>query len=142
MKKYLSILFISLLIIAGCNGQKSEEAKPKNTNENKAADTDQSTAAFQNIEVVHQGEGVIFTGEAKATNQAIYYKIVQGEKTVLEEKQLKLKEADEWESVEWTVEVTDEMKDNPETPIIHLYGKNKQGEPVNPNYVPVDLYIY
>ncbi|RKQ32608.1 hypothetical protein [Oceanobacillus halophilus] len=125
MKKLLVVLLVSVLL-AGCNSEQANQ--PDNG----------VSLEIRNVDVLVDNDRTALTAEVKASAKKIFYRIEQGESDLLKEQQIDLESA-EWAKIEIEEKLPDESLDKEDPPIIVIYGKDNNGQTVNPNYIPIDI---
>ncbi|WP_339228798.1 hypothetical protein NSQ77_03275 [Oceanobacillus sp. FSL K6-2867] len=99
-----------------------------------------NSVVFQNIDIVSKGNEFVLTGEVIAAEGEFFYIIEQGDKQIFEERRISApQESGDWGKFEIKEQLSNAMIESNDPPILMLYGKNKDGEIVNPNYIPVDI---
>lgn len=142
--KYLMILLVTLLVLVGCGNKGKDDAHtmPKDSEKPKIEEQDESTtqelAEFKEIDVKIENDEVKMTGKANVSNDNLYYSVQQEDKEVYKEKKVVLDGSSTWVSFSVNISIK-EVPDQTGVIVIELYGKDKQGERINPNYIPVDL---
>ncbi|MEC5423636.1 hypothetical protein QGM71_09045 [Virgibacillus sp. C22-A2] len=148
MKHNILLLLMVLLLSACTNNQNETEtetetdsASEANTESEESAEAEETASVnFRNVEVNVDGNQVIMTGEANATEGAIYYTLELEEDLLIEEEKVTLEEGSSvWSTFEIKMTLPVEASESADTFIATLYGKNNNGKVVNPNYIPVDL---
>lgn len=129
MKKSIQLVLILLLLTACGN----DSPKSNNTEENN------EYVAFRNIDIVTINDEVNITGEVKTWNGTFYYYVLAGEETIIDEEKEDNLHKNEWTSFTLSISKSEILALTDEIPHIALYGKNSEGETIDPNYVPIDL---
>lgn len=129
MKKSIQLVLILLLLTACGN----DSPKSNNTEENN------EYVAFRNIDIVTINDEVNITGEVKTWNGTFYYFVLAGEETIIDEEKEDNLHKNEWTSFTLSISKSEILALTDEIPHITLYGKNSEGETIDPNYVPIDL---
>lgn len=146
--KYFMLFFIALTI-AGCGSVNEgddvnqSEAKSSTVSESEPSDANNNiSASFQNLHFRLGVDDVEVTGKAKSTNDEIYYRVEQGEDSIVEETEIKLdKPEDVWDEIDFTFDFTPEMEENEDELFVIIYAKGENEEEINPNYLAVDLNL-
>lgn len=147
MRYVLSLLLVITLI--GCSNSEINQAnhdtediekdKPTENQEDVNEEGDDS-ARFHNVNFLLGIEEVTITGQAKATNNEVFYVVEQGEETIIEETKIPLEHQDEdWTKFEFEFELSKEMESSEDTLVVVLYGKDNQEKKINSNYLPIDF---
>ncbi|WP_164215023.1 hypothetical protein [Virgibacillus sp. YIM 98842] len=128
------LLIIAILFLAACGN--TEESVDEND-----AEQDEAGVDFRNIDVQTEDLEVNVTGQASTDSNEFYYRVEEAGNVILEEARVSLEEAQtDWREFEIMLDLSEKYSNNnEEPPIILLYGKNSEGEMVNPNYIPIDL---
>lgn len=127
------IMIAAALMLAACSDSAEQEVKNNDTEES-------ASVSFRNVDVKTDGNQVHLTGQVSAAEGEFFYKAEQGEEILIEEKHIEAEGGTHGWS-EFSVEITlpDGSAKKEEAPVVTLYGKNKNGKAINPNYVPIDL---
>src|SRR5699024_2313862 len=139
--KYL-ILIASAFILIGCSNDSGKQTETPDTGEEKemTETKDQVAVSFRNVDIKIEDEQALIKGEAKSTNDTFYYQIQQGDTVLVEETEVTLDETHlGWGEFDMELDVTDEMDEHEESPIVVLYVKGNDDTMVNPNYFPIDM---
>lgn len=140
MKKIL-LLFVVMLLLAGC-GSKDEqttETEPK-ADDVPSAGVEDASVQFNNIDITTPDGKIVVKAKAKATNDAFFYTLEYGDQVVVDETKVQLDtDKDGWGSFDLEIDQPADKQTKEQIPIFTFYVKNKAGEMVNPNYVPVDV---
>ena len=146
MKYFLPILMAVLLI--GCSNTNEindshEEVKEDEVAEDQESkEAEEDTARFHGMHFRLGIEDVSVTGKAKATNGEIFYVVEQGEEQLVEETKIPLEDdGDEWTDLEIKFPLTEEMENSEDSLVAIFYGKDDQGEQINPNILPINLNL-
>ncbi|HLR41087.1 MAG TPA: hypothetical protein VK091_05380 [Virgibacillus sp.] len=142
--KYL-ILIASAFLLIGCSNASGKQTETPETEETKdmTETKDQVAASFRNVDIKVENEQALIEGEAKSTNDTFYYQIKQGDSVLVEETEVTLDETNlGWGKFDMELDLTDEMAEHEESPIVMLYVKGKDDTMVNPNYFPIDMTLY
>jgi hypothetical protein len=130
------MLIMIALFLTAC-GDTTEE--PDVENDDPGLD-EMNSVNLRNVDVAAEDLEVVVTGEASAVSDEFYYRVEEEGDVIVEEEHVTLDEPeDDWSEFELTLDLTDKYSNNEEPPVIVLYGKNSEGEMVNPNYIPIDL---
>jgi len=133
--RFIMLIMIALFLTA-C-GDTTEE--PDVENDDPGLD-EMNSVNLRNVDVAAEDLEVVVTGEASAVSDEFYYRVEEEGDVIVEEEHVTLDEPeDDWSEFELTLDLTDKYSNNEEPPVIVLYGKNSEGEMVNPNYIPIDL---
>lgn len=133
--RFLFMIIVAIMLV-GCSSGDNET--PEVNEPNEQADTKSSISVnFRNIEVTMEDFQFHMLGEVNASEDSFYYIIEQGEEVLQEEKKIEL-DQEGWNDFEIDGELPENVVEQSEPPIILLYGKDKNGELVNPNYIPID----
>jgi hypothetical protein len=129
------LLIIAILFLAACGN--TEES----VDENDAEQDEAGSVDFRNIDVQTEDLEVNVTGQASTDSNEFYYRVEEAGDVIMEEARVSLEEAQtDWREFEIMLDLSEKYSNNnEEPPIILLYGKNSEGEMVNPNYIPIDL---
>lgn len=129
------LLIIAILFLAACGN--TEES----VDENDAEQDEAGSVDFRNIDVQTEDLEVNVTGQASTDSNEFYYRVEEAGNVIMEEARVSLEEAQtDWREFEIMLDLSEKYSNNnEEPPIILLYGKNSEGEMVNPNYIPIDL---
>ncbi|OZU87977.1 hypothetical protein CIL03_14845 [Virgibacillus indicus] len=130
--KYL-IMIVTALMLVAC----SESAEDEMINN----DTEESdSVSFRNVDVKTDDNQVHLTGQVSAAEGEFYYTAEQGEEKLIEENHVEVEEGTHgWSEFSLEITLPDGTAEKEEAPVVTLYGKNKTGKVINPNYVPIDL---
>ncbi|PAV29224.1 hypothetical protein CIL05_12570 [Virgibacillus profundi] len=129
--KYIILLLTAIMLI-GC----AESQEPNTETETQES----ATVNFRNIDVQIEANQINLAGEANTEEDEIFYTVDHGEQMIVEETNIQLDEGTHgWSSFELEITLPEKSADKIEAPIVTLYGKNKAGKVMNPNYIPVDL---
>ncbi len=142
--KYL-ILIASAFLLIGCSNDGGKQTETPETGETKemTETKDQVAASFRNVDIKIENEQALIEGEAKSTNDTFYYQIKQGDSVLAEETEVRLDETNlGWGKFDMELDLTDDMAEHEESPIVMLYVKGKDDTMVNPNYFPIDMTLY
>ncbi|MFA1818972.1 hypothetical protein ACDX78_02010 [Virgibacillus oceani] len=132
--RYLNLIIITVLFLAAC-GDTGE------TIDENASETDRTGSVnLRNVEVEVEDLEVEVTGEASTASDEFYYRVEEEGNVIIEETHMGLEESQsDWSNFEIILDLTENYANNEEPPIIVLYGKNSEGDMINPNHIPVDL---
>ncbi|GAB3060272.1 lipoprotein [Virgibacillus ainsalahensis] len=134
--KYIIIVLTAAVVLAGCNSQGETDNGADTANEAEES----PSVSLRNIEVVVENDQIQVTAEANAAENEIYYTLEQGETLLVEEEIINLDGGHYgWSDFQLEVELPEEVEKTEDAPIIKMYGKDDNGELINPNYIPVDL---
>jgi len=142
--KYL-ILIASAFLLIGCSNDSGKQTETPETAETKdmTETKDQVAVSFRNVDIKIENERALIEGEAKSTNDTFYYQIKQGDSVLVEETEVTLDETNlGWGKFDMELDLTDDMAEHEESPIVMLYVKGKDDTMVNPNYFPIDMTLY
>jgi|GEM_PF-2233706 len=142
--KYL-ILIASAFLLIGCSNDGGKQTETPEVGETKemTETKDQVAASFRNVDIKIENEQALIEGEAKSTNDTFYYQIKQGDSVLAEETEVRLDETNlGWGKFDMELDLTDDMAEHEESPIVMLYVKGKDDTMVNPNYFPIDMTLY
>src|SRR5690625_808135 len=129
------MLIIVVVFLAACGN--TEET----VDENEAQD-EAGSVHLQNIDIQAEDLEVNITGQASTDSNVFYYRVEEAGNVIIDEEHLTLEEAQtDWSEFMITLDLAGKYSNNGEPPIIVLYGKNSEGEMVNPNYIPIDLCL-
>jgi len=135
--KYIILIMMSILLSACGNADPDVE---DTENENTSGQEETGSVVLQDVEVETEDLLVSVTGEAIADKGEFYYRVEEEGDVIVEETHVSLEDPDDnWEEFDITLDLTDKYSGNEEPPVIVLYGKNDEGEMVNPNYIPIDV---
>lgn len=132
--KYV-ILLLTALVLAGCSdaSEKAEEQSNNNSVTN-------ASVSFRNVDVKTESNQVFLTGEVRATEGEFFYTVEQGGAELIDENHMEVEEEPHgWSGFSLEITLPDGTAADAEAPVVTLYGKNKDGKAINPNYVPIDL---
>lgn len=140
--KYL-ILIVSAFILVGCNTGEQEAEKPvTEKTDDTTEQEDHVVGSFRNGDIIYGKNHVRIEGSAKATDDKFYYQVEQGESVLVKETQVKLDETEDgWGEFVIELDLTDEMAEHEELPILVLYVKDNNNTKVNPSNMPIDLNL-
>ncbi|GIO25733.1 hypothetical protein [Ornithinibacillus bavariensis] len=130
MKKKIILLFSVLLILVGCGREAEEEQQVEQVT---------TYAKFQSLDIQIDKNQIIITGEADASDNKFYYSVVQAEKEIGREKEVRVDKT--WGKFIIEIPIMKEMINLDEVVIVNLYTRSSEGEIINPNYVPIDLQL-
>ncbi|MFC2949944.1 hypothetical protein [Virgibacillus sediminis] len=131
--RYILIILAAAAVLAGCSGTVDDK-------ENETAEQGNTAVSLRNIDVITTGNEIQLTAEASTAQEELFYKLEQGEETLIEESSFTPGEGEgEWRKFQLNIGMPDELDSSGKAPIITIYAKDEQGEPVNPNYIPVDM---
>lgn len=132
--RYILLIFTLIFAAACSNGEETVD------DNDPGKDGSPGTIDLRNLDVEAEGLEVTATGEASAVSNEFYYRVEEEGEIIIEETHMSLEETqNDWNEFEVTFDLTDKYSHKEAPPIIVLYGKNEEGEMVNPNYIPVDL---
>jgi hypothetical protein len=140
MKKMLLLLF-AVMLLAGC-GSKDEQPTETEQNTDDAPSTDVEGAAvqFNNIDITTPNGKIVVKAEAKAVNDEFFYVLKYGDQVVVDETKVQLDpDKNGWGNFNLEVDQPTDKQTKEQIPVFTFYVKNKAGEMVSPNYVPVDV---
>lgn len=137
MKKLLTVtLFMMLAVLTACGSSAEENEDAENNGQQQSEET--VSVIFRHIDLKVEDHEYVLTGEVQSMTE-VYYTIEQEGEVLQEEERLELEDSTEWTSFEISGELPESVDQSKEPPVIVLYGKNEQGEQINPNYIPIDL---
>ncbi|SET14607.1 hypothetical protein SAMN05216389_10639 [Oceanobacillus limi] len=147
MKKLLLFLTVAFTLLGCSADEEAEQEQGGNAEQEQAVNEgdvkDTTSVQFQNVEVVVENNVAKITGEANTPDDAFYYMVLVGEKEIQEETEVPVDgEADEWVDFSIEVDISEDVSNSTEVPILQLYAKRENGDMVNPNYIPIDLTEY
>lgn len=142
--------FLLILTIVGCS-------QPNEENPDKQMESDTSTqedaesnvkennisASFNKLHFRLGIDDVKITGQAKSTNDEVFYRVEQGEELLVKETKMPLDDLDkdDWAEIDFTFELTDDMEESDEELFVVFYAKDEDDEEINPNYLAVNLNL-
>ncbi|WP_121639324.1 hypothetical protein [Virgibacillus sp. Bac330] len=136
-KKVFLFLAISLVLF-GCstkNEKAGTTAKDTSTREAQA-----NGVRFENLDMEVNDGIAVLQGEVHANETNVFYQLEHEGESLSDETALPLeKKKGQWEKFMVEVELPEETLNAEEPPVIVIYGKNHDGEKINPNYFPVDV---
>lgn len=131
--KYVMIL-LTALFLSACGTEDNSDGNNLESTENSAA------VMIRNMDLKSEGTTFTLTGEARLSDDELFFVIDQGDNRLLEEKSITLDgETADWVKFEIKETLPESVVDGENPPIITLYGKDTNDEMVNPNYIPVDF---
>ncbi|WP_156288843.1 hypothetical protein [Oceanobacillus salinisoli] len=130
--KYIILLLMSMILV-GCNNEEAANGESNETEETSAS------IEIRNVDVQVEELQVILMAEAKTSSNEIFYRLEQGEELLQEERQMSFNGEKEWNAFELEVTLPEEVSAEENPPIIVIYGKNENGDMINPNYIPVAI---
>ena len=131
--RFMMLMMIMVFLVACGNTE-------ERIDENDAESGEMESVNLRNVNVETKDLEVNVTGEASTVSNEFYYRVDEEGNVIIEEAYLPLEETEiGWSEFELTLDLTEEYTNNEEPPIIVLYGKNSDGEIINPNYIPVDM---
>lgn len=141
------ILIASAIILVGCSNDNGKETETPETEEaDEMIDTeDKVMGNFRNVDIKVENKQAKIKGEAKTTDDVFYYQIKQGDSMLVEETEVTLDKTHlGWGEFDMELDLTDEMAEHEESPILELYvkGKGNDDTMINPNYIPIDMTLY
>ncbi|GAB3789971.1 hypothetical protein [Virgibacillus kimchii] len=136
--RYMMLLMIVTIFLGACGdaGTDTEDTGNENVPDQEEAHSIQ----LRNIDVEAEDLQVSVTGEASTEKNEFYYRVEEEGEVIMEEEHVSLEASDtEWIEFDLTLDLAGKYSQNEEPPIIVLYGKNSEGDMVNPNFIPIDL---
>lgn len=134
VKKYIGML-ITVVLLAGCGSQQEQVNNPEQVETD-----DQASVVFRNIDVKVDDDQIHLIGEAKTSEDEIYYDLTQGEEVLEKETAITLDEGHlSWSGFEMEIPLPEGASDKTDPPIFMLYVKGHNEKAINPNYIPVDI---
>ncbi|HLR69487.1 MAG TPA: hypothetical protein VK105_20560 [Virgibacillus sp.] len=140
--KYIMII-LGILLLVGCSNSDSEENKQADKTD---AEQSEPTKLDQNasidfkeviITIVDQ-KNVTIEGKIKAKNASAFYR-VEHDSVLVDETELDFKQMDEgWSDFDIKLTLSDKVVESGKLPALKLYGKDKYGNELYPNYLPID----
>jgi len=134
--RYL-LMVAAAVVLVGCSGEDNEASEVDETAEQNVQESNTSVN-FRNLDMTVEDDNFHLVGEVTTSENIFYYTIEQGDEVLQEETAVELEQG-EWIDFEIDGSLPEDADDHSEPPIILLYGKDGNGETVNPNYVPIDL---
>ncbi|WP_099157212.1 hypothetical protein [Virgibacillus ndiopensis] len=143
MKKFL-LLFLAMVLLVACSDQDDENNVTSDPDEQeKSSETTQgenSSVKFSNIDIKTPEEQIVVKGKAAAANDVFYFKLMYGDKVVVDESKVELDtNASGWGSFELKMDIPKNEATEEQIPVLTFYVKDASGKMINPNYIPVDL---
>jgi hypothetical protein len=133
LKEITVFLFVAMLLVACGN----EQTKRTDID---GEQTDAVSVLFRDIDVKMKGNQLHLSGEAKSTENEIYYELTQGEEVLQQETAIPLNEGHlGWSEFDIELMLPKDAVEMEDTPIVMLYVKGNNSKVVNPNYIPVDI---
>ncbi|WP_188455277.1 hypothetical protein [Virgibacillus oceani] len=142
MKKFLVVFFAMLLV--ACGNQDNEDntnSEQKSQESSTETPSDENVSVkFRNLDITTPEKQIAVKGQAAATNDVFYFKLLYGEEVAVDESEVKLDtNASGWGSFELKIDIPKNDQTKDQIPVLTFYVKDESGKMVNPNYVPVDL---
>ena len=140
MGKYI-VTILAAILLMGCGSDQEPDHQDEQTETGETEE--RASVSFKDIDVKVEGDHMYLTGDAKTSEDEIFYELTQGEDVLKEETSINLEEGHlNWSSFEIKTKLPKDVAANEETPIVMLYVKGNNDKVVNPNYVPVDVLNY
>lgn len=136
--KQLVIMLLCTFILVACSNEEDTNKEPNNDDSQQSEES--ASVEFRNIDVKIGKNTIQVNGEAKATDETIYFKFEQGETVLANETAINLEKNEKgWGSFNIEVELSPKVSKTKKIPLITLYDKNKDGKVINQNYIPINL---
>jgi len=140
--KYL-ILIASAFILIGCSNNEKETETPDPEQANEATErVDEVEGSFRGGNIIYRKNYAQIEGSAKTTNDKFYYHVEQEGEVIVEETEVTLDETEDgWGEYKIELDLTDDMYEQEEYPVLVLYVKASDDTKVNPTNIPIDLQL-
>lgn len=138
--KYL-VLIASAFILISCSNNGKEAGTPDQEQADKATKTvDQVEGSFRSDGMVYGKNYAMVEGSAKTTDDKFYYHVEQEGEVIVEETEVTLGETEDgWGEYKIELDLTEDMYEREELPVLVLYVKASDNTKVNPTNIPIDL---
>lgn len=138
--KYWYIIIVLFIMLTACGNRDEEVIEPVDPEQQEIQTTE--SVMFQEMDITTDGEQIHIIGQVKTSGNVFFYRIEQDNEVIQEEKKVELEaETEAFQRFEIMTSLSSDILEQAEPPFIVMYGKDEDGEEVNPNYVPIDTSI-
>lgn len=144
------VSFLLIFTIVGCSQPIEENSEEQTESESSVVENTESddkesdvSARFNQLHFRLGVDDIKITGQAKSTNDEVFYRVEHGDKLLVEETRISLdnQDKDDWSELEFTFDLTDDMEESDEELFVVFYAKDEEGSEINPNYLSVNLNL-
>ncbi|WP_217585954.1 hypothetical protein [Lentibacillus saliphilus] len=144
--RYIGIGVLLLAMLVGCaNGNSSSGDQDTTRKDSEVQDSGEnasdSTAhiSIKNIDIkIVDKKNVRINGEAQASGDAVFYRVLHEDDMIVDETKIKLEE-DDWNSFHIQITLPQKVIETDQVPVFMIYGKDANGNEINPNYFGIDF---
>src|SRR5699024_7829520 len=131
--KYL-LLIASAFILISCSNNEKETETPDPEQVNEATErVDEVEGSFRGGNIIYSKNYAQVEGSAKTTDDKFYYHVEQEGEVIIGETEVTLEETEDgWGEYKIELDLTDDMYEREEYPVLVLYVKTNDNTKVNP----------